>query len=79
MPLGFNRVHRSRDLVVGERPRPFDRHWAGTRPPRRGIFGEREAVLVDALTTVAEAEALAAWIALHNRKLTHHLHHPRSF
>ena len=33
------------------------------------IFGENDAVLVEAMTTVAEAEALAAWIALHNRNL----------
>ena len=34
------------------------------------IFGARDAVLVDALTTVAEATALADWVALHNRRLT---------
>ena len=33
------------------------------------IFGGHDAVLVDAMTTVAEAEALADWIALHNRNL----------
>src|ERR1700744_1809291 len=34
------------------------------------IFGDREAVLVDALTTVGEATALADWVALHDRRLT---------
>ena len=34
------------------------------------IFGERDAVLVDALTTVREATALANWIELHDRRLT---------
>jgi glyoxylase-like metal-dependent hydrolase (beta-lactamase superfamily II) len=34
------------------------------------IFGARDAVLVDALMTVAEATALADWIALHQRQLT---------
>jgi glyoxylase-like metal-dependent hydrolase (beta-lactamase superfamily II) len=34
------------------------------------IFGARDAVLVDALTTVREATALADWVALHNRRLT---------
>jgi hypothetical protein len=29
------------------------------------IFGEYDAVLVDAMGTVAEAEALANWAALH--------------
>jgi glyoxylase-like metal-dependent hydrolase (beta-lactamase superfamily II) len=34
------------------------------------IFGGRDAVLVDALETIAEATALADWIALHQRRLT---------
>jgi glyoxylase-like metal-dependent hydrolase (beta-lactamase superfamily II) len=34
------------------------------------IFGEHDAVLVDTLTTVAEAEALGSWVALHHRNLT---------
>jgi len=34
------------------------------------IFGERDAVLVDALATVREATALADWIELHDRRLT---------
>ena len=31
------------------------------------IFGEYDAVLLDAMTTVAVAEALANWVAPHNR------------
>jgi len=34
------------------------------------IYGARDAVLVDALTTISEATALADWIALHDRRLT---------
>ncbi|WP_344382984.1 MBL fold metallo-hydrolase, partial [Georgenia ruanii] len=34
------------------------------------ISGEHDAVLVDPLTTVAEAEALVAWVKLHHRNLT---------
>lgn len=34
------------------------------------IFGAHDAVLVDALTTIREAAALADWVALHNRRLT---------
>jgi glyoxylase-like metal-dependent hydrolase (beta-lactamase superfamily II) len=34
------------------------------------IFGARDAVLVDSLTTVREATALADWVALHERRLT---------
>jgi glyoxylase-like metal-dependent hydrolase (beta-lactamase superfamily II) len=33
------------------------------------IFGENDAVLVDTVTTVDEAEALARWIELHHRNL----------
>jgi glyoxylase-like metal-dependent hydrolase (beta-lactamase superfamily II) len=33
------------------------------------IFGEYDAVLVDAMGTVSEAKALADWVVLHNRKL----------
>ena len=34
------------------------------------IFGERDAVLVDALMTFREATALADWVGLHERQLT---------
>ena len=34
------------------------------------IFGERDAILVDALCTVREATVLADWVALHDRRLT---------
>jgi len=34
------------------------------------IYGEHDAVLVDALCTVREATALADWVALHERRLT---------
>jgi glyoxylase-like metal-dependent hydrolase (beta-lactamase superfamily II) len=34
------------------------------------IFGDRDAVLVDPLMTVAEATALAQWVALHDCNLT---------
>lgn len=34
------------------------------------IYGESDAVLVDPLTTVDEARALADWVALHQRNLT---------
>lgn len=33
------------------------------------IFGEQDAVLVDALATVREAASLADWVELHNRRL----------
>ncbi len=37
--------------------------------PGKAMVGEHDAVLVDAMGTVAEAEALADWVALHNRNL----------
>jgi glyoxylase-like metal-dependent hydrolase (beta-lactamase superfamily II) len=55
--------------MVGERPKPFGEALAFDPITSTLIFGENDAVLVDAMTTVAEAEALAAWIALHNRNL----------
>jgi glyoxylase-like metal-dependent hydrolase (beta-lactamase superfamily II) len=55
--------------MVGERPRPFGEALGFDPITSTLIFGEHDAVLVDAMMTVAEAEALAAWVALHNRNL----------
>jgi hypothetical protein len=55
--------------MVGERPRPFGEPLGFDPATSTLIFGEYDAALVDAMTTVAEAEALADWIALHNRNL----------
>jgi glyoxylase-like metal-dependent hydrolase (beta-lactamase superfamily II) len=55
--------------MVGERQKPFGEPLGFDPMTSTLIFGEYDAVLVDALTTVAEAEALADWIALHNRNL----------
>src|SRR6202451_802913 len=55
--------------MVGERPKPFGEAFGFDPITSTLIFGEYDAVLVDAMGTVAEAEALAAWIALHNRNL----------
>jgi glyoxylase-like metal-dependent hydrolase (beta-lactamase superfamily II) len=55
--------------MVGERSRPFGEALAFDPMTATLIFGEYDAVLVDAMTTVAEAEALADWVALHNRNL----------
>lgn len=56
--------------LVGDRPRPFGPTMAFDPMTSTLIYGERDAVLVDPLTTVAEAEALAAWVALYHRNLT---------
>src|SRR5271157_3569818 len=55
--------------MVGERPRPFGEALGFDPITSTLIFGEYDAVLVDAMCTVAEAEALADWVALHNRNL----------
>ena len=53
--------------MVGERPRPFGEAFGFDPITSTLIFGEYDAVLVDAMGTVAEA--LADWVALHNRNL----------
>ena len=55
--------------MVGERPRPFGEPLGFDPITSTLIFGEHDAVLVDAMGTMAEAEALADWVALHNRNL----------
>src|SRR6202046_3155594 len=55
--------------MVGERPRPFGEALGFDPITSTLIFGEHDAVLVDAMMTVAEADALADWVALHNRNL----------
>ena len=55
--------------MVGERPKPFGEAFGFDPITSTLIFGEYNAVLVDAMGTVAEAEALANWVALHNRNL----------
>src|SRR4051812_1294805 len=68
--LGFNVFTAPEKAVVGERPRPFGPPMAWDPVTSTLVFGENDAVLIDALTTVAEAEALADWVALHHRNLT---------
>ncbi len=55
--------------MVGERPRPFGEALGFDPITSTLIFGEYDAVLVDAMGTVAEARVLADWVALHNRNL----------
>ena len=67
--LGVNVFTAPGKAMVGERPKLFGEALAFDPITSTLIFGENDAVLVDAMTTVAEAEALADWIALHNRNL----------
>src|ERR1700743_1395765 len=67
--LGVNVFTAPGKTMVGERPKPFGEPLGFDPITSTLIFGEHDAVLVDAMGTVAEAEALADWIALHNRNL----------
>jgi len=67
--LGVNVFTAPAKAVVGERPRPFGEPLEWDPITSTLIYGEYDAVLVDTLTTVAEAEALADWVALHHRNL----------
>src|SRR6202051_472777 len=67
--LGFNIFTAPGKVMVGERPKPFGEALAFDPITSTLIFGEYDAVLVDAMLTVAEAEALADWGGLHNRNL----------
>jgi glyoxylase-like metal-dependent hydrolase (beta-lactamase superfamily II) len=67
--LGVNVFTAPGKVMVGERPKPFGEPLGFDPMTSTLIFGEYDAVLVDAMTTVAEAEALGDWIALHNRNL----------
>jgi len=68
--LGVNVFTAPGKSVVGERPRPFGEPLGWDPITSTLIYGEYDAVLVDTLATVAEAEALADWVALHHRNLT---------
>jgi hypothetical protein len=50
--------------MVGERPKLFGEPLGFDPITSTLIFSEYDAVLVEAMGTVAEAEALANWIAL---------------
>ena len=67
--LGVNIFTAPGKTMVGERPKPFGEALGFDPSTSTLIFGEYDAVLVDVMTTVAEAEALADWVALHNRNL----------
>jgi glyoxylase-like metal-dependent hydrolase (beta-lactamase superfamily II) len=67
--LGVNVFTAPGKTMVGERPKPFGEALGFDPITSTLIFGEFDAVLVDAMGTVAEAEALANWVALHNRNL----------
>jgi glyoxylase-like metal-dependent hydrolase (beta-lactamase superfamily II) len=68
--LGVNVFTAPGKTVVGERPKPFGPPLGWDPITSTLIYGEYDAVLVDPLTTVAEANAVADWVGLHHRNLT---------
>jgi glyoxylase-like metal-dependent hydrolase (beta-lactamase superfamily II) len=68
--LGVNVFTAPAKTVVGERPKPFGPPLGWDPITSTLIYGEYDAVLIDPLTTVAEATALAEWVGLHHRNLT---------
>lgn len=67
--LGVNVFTAPGKPMVGDRTKPFGETLGFDPITSTLIFGDYDAVLVGAMTTVAEAEAVADWIALHNRNL----------
>ncbi|MEU6403368.1 MBL fold metallo-hydrolase [Streptomyces sp. NPDC046985] len=67
--LHFNVFDAPEKPVVGDRPHGIGDPMAWDPITSTLIYGEQDAVLVDPLTTVPEAEALAAWVKLHDRNL----------
>src|SRR6202049_1352419 len=67
--LGVNVFTAPGKAMVGERPKPLGEAFGFDPITSTLIFGEYDAVRVDAMMTVAEAGALADWVALHNRNL----------
>jgi hypothetical protein len=76
--LGVNVFTAPGKAVVGERPRPFGEPLGWDPMTSTLIYGEYDAVLVDTLTTVAEAEALADWVWAASPQPHHHLRHART-
>ncbi|MFD6293860.1 MBL fold metallo-hydrolase [Streptomyces sp. NPDC060235] len=68
--LSVNVFTAPEKALVAGRSRPFGPPPAWDPMTSTLVFGESDAVLVDVLTTAAEAEALAAWVQLHHRNLT---------
>jgi glyoxylase-like metal-dependent hydrolase (beta-lactamase superfamily II) len=68
--LGVNVFTAPGKAVMGERPKPLGPPMGWDPMTSTLIYGEYDAVLVDPLTTVSEANAVAEWVGLHHRNLT---------
>lgn len=67
--LAFNVFTAPERALVGDQVRPFGPPLAWDPITSTLLFGTRDAVLVDVPPTIAQAEALAHWVALHDRDL----------
>ncbi|CAN5584305.1 MBL fold metallo-hydrolase [soil metagenome] len=68
--LGVNVFTAPEKPLAGDQPYPFGPPLSWDPITATLVYGAEDAVLIDALTTAAEATALADWIALHGRNLT---------
>lgn len=68
--LGVNVFTAPGKAIIGERTHPFGPPMGWDPTTSTLIYGDYDAVLIDSLTTVSEATALAEWVALHHRNLT---------
>lgn len=68
-PLSVNVFTVPGRACVGDRPYPFGPPPGWDPTTSTLLYGERNAVLIDPQTTVAEAEAVVSWVKLHDRNL----------
>ncbi len=77
--LGVNVFTAPGKAMVGERPKPFGEALGFDPITSTLIFGEYEAVLVDAMGTVDEAEALRIGLLCTQPQPGDHLYNARPF
>jgi hypothetical protein len=77
--LNINVFTAPEKAMVGERVRPFGPLPAFDPSTSTLIVGANDAVLIDTLTTVAEAEALANWGCTAPSQPNYDLYYPRPF
>ena len=75
--LNINVFTAPEKAMVGEMGRPFGPLPAFDPSTSTLIVGANDAVLIDTLTTVAEAEALATWGCTAPSQPNHDLYYPR--
>jgi glyoxylase-like metal-dependent hydrolase (beta-lactamase superfamily II) len=69
-PLTYDVYVTDLKPTPGDDPPPGSDVWLWSPTASTLVYGERDAVLVDPLLTVAQAGDLADWVASHDRNLT---------